>query len=154
MSFGEEREKKVLENRATRTKFYSKNNNIIIDLQGSAIYKLSSFGKFSLKQSFNYKVFVIQKLQCKHIYFQCQFKIFALKSIRFPCARTHILNGKWAYCNFSFRGVEQNLNGINQFQVLGEIKLLNQKSLNKENFPDEESLKTAEPWSSNIKISK
>ncbi|CAL6009782.1 Hypothetical_protein [Hexamita inflata] len=58
-----------------------------------------------------------------------EYQIFALKSIRFPCARTHILNGKWAYCNFSFRGVEQNLNGINQFQVLGEIKLLNQKSL-------------------------
>ncbi|CAL6016129.1 Hypothetical_protein [Hexamita inflata] len=58
-----------------------------------------------------------------------EYQIFALKSVRFPCARTHILNGKWAYCNFSFRGVEQNLNGINQFQVLGEIKLVNQKSL-------------------------
>ncbi|CAL6019861.1 Hypothetical_protein [Hexamita inflata] len=58
-----------------------------------------------------------------------EYQIFALKSIRFPYARTHILNGKWAYYNFSFRGVEYNLNGINQFQVLGEIKLLNQKSL-------------------------
>ncbi|CAL5975900.1 Hypothetical_protein [Hexamita inflata] len=77
-----------------------------------------------------------------------EYQIFALKSIRFPYARTHILNGKWALQFFiSYCGIESKRN--KSIPSIGRNKTFKSKIfVNKENFPDEESLKTHEPWSS------
>ncbi|CAL6081620.1 Hypothetical_protein [Hexamita inflata] len=105
---------------------------------------------------FNYygKLMVIQKLQCKLIYFKCHFRILDFCAQIHPFSLRQNSHSQWEVGILQFFiswcGIESKRN--KSIPSLGRNKTFKSKILvNKENFPDEESLKTPEPWSSNNK---